>query len=144
MTVTAVIPARFASSRFPGKPLALISGKPMIQHVVERCHEAKCFERVVVATHLPPWSSAAWHDGRLSNQDWCTYFVSVAVGRVIEGAARARPDVKFAVLCGHTHGVGVVDLLPNLRCTTGAAEYGSPRVAATFDFGEPDARGLFA
>ena len=101
-------------------------------------------ERVVVATHLPPWSSAAWHDGRLSNQDWCTYFVSVAVGRVIEGAARARPDVKFAVLCGHTHGVGVVDLLPNLRCTTGAAEYGSPRVAATFDFGEPDARGLFA
>lgn len=101
-------------------------------------------ERVVVATHLPPWSSATWHDGRLSNQDWRTYFVSVAVGRVIEDAARRRPDVKFAVLCGHTHGVGVVDLLPNLRCTTGAAEYGSPRVAATFDLGEPDAGGLFA
>ncbi len=50
MTVTAVIPARFASSRFPGKPLALISGKPMIQHVVERCHESKSFERVIVAT----------------------------------------------------------------------------------------------
>jgi len=101
-------------------------------------------ERVVVATHLPPWSSATWHDGRLSNQDWRTYFVSVAVGRVIEDVARRRPDVKFAVLCGHTHGRGVVDLLPNLRCTTGAAEYGSPRVAATFDLGEPDAGGLFA
>jgi 3-deoxy-manno-octulosonate cytidylyltransferase (CMP-KDO synthetase) len=46
----AVIPARFASTRFPGKPLALISGKPMIHHVVERCREAGCFSRVVVAT----------------------------------------------------------------------------------------------
>jgi 3-deoxy-manno-octulosonate cytidylyltransferase (CMP-KDO synthetase) len=46
----AVIPARFAASRFPGKPLTLISGKPMLQHVLERCVEAKCFSKVVVAT----------------------------------------------------------------------------------------------
>lgn len=46
----AVIPSRYAASRFPGKPLALISGKPMIQHVVERCREASCFSGVVVAT----------------------------------------------------------------------------------------------
>jgi 3-deoxy-manno-octulosonate cytidylyltransferase (CMP-KDO synthetase) len=46
----AVIPARFAAQRFPGKPLALLLGKPMVQHVVERCHEARCFSRVVVAT----------------------------------------------------------------------------------------------
>lgn len=46
----AVIPARFASTRFPGKPLALISGRPMIQHVYERCIEATCFNRVIVAT----------------------------------------------------------------------------------------------
>jgi 3-deoxy-manno-octulosonate cytidylyltransferase (CMP-KDO synthetase) len=50
MSVTAVIPARFASSRFPGKPLALISGKPMIHHVIERCREARSFDRVIVAT----------------------------------------------------------------------------------------------
>lgn len=46
----AVIPARFASTRFPGKPLALISGQPMIRHVVDRCREAACFSRVIVAT----------------------------------------------------------------------------------------------
>ncbi len=46
----AVIPSRYAASRFPGKPLALISGKPMVQHVVERCLEARCFSKVVVAT----------------------------------------------------------------------------------------------
>lgn len=47
---TAVIPARYQSSRFPGKPLALLLGKPMVQHVVERCRESKAFSRIVVAT----------------------------------------------------------------------------------------------
>jgi 3-deoxy-manno-octulosonate cytidylyltransferase (CMP-KDO synthetase) len=46
----AVIPARHQSSRFPGKPLAQLLGKPMIQHVWERCQEAKCFDEVWVAT----------------------------------------------------------------------------------------------
>lgn len=50
MTVLAVIPARYASTRFPGKPLALISGKPMIQWVYERAREVPGFETVVVAT----------------------------------------------------------------------------------------------
>lgn len=46
----AVIPARYAAQRFPGKPLAPIAGKPMVQHVYERCGEARCFSRVLVAT----------------------------------------------------------------------------------------------
>lgn len=46
----AVIPSRFGAQRFPGKPLALLRGKPMVQHVVDRCAEARCFDRVVVAT----------------------------------------------------------------------------------------------
>ena len=100
--------------------------------------------RVVVATHLPPWSSAAWHDGRISSRDWQTYFVSVAIGRVIEAAARVHPDVRFAVLCGHTHGSGVTAVLPNLRCHTGAARYGRPEVQATFDLSTPEADGLFS
>jgi 3-deoxy-manno-octulosonate cytidylyltransferase (CMP-KDO synthetase) len=45
-----VIPARFASSRFPGKPLADILGKPMIRHVWERCIEAIGADDVFVAT----------------------------------------------------------------------------------------------
>jgi 3-deoxy-manno-octulosonate cytidylyltransferase (CMP-KDO synthetase) len=49
-TVLAVIPARYASVRFPGKPLAPIDGRPMIQHVVERVRLAKTVTRVVVAT----------------------------------------------------------------------------------------------
>jgi 3-deoxy-manno-octulosonate cytidylyltransferase (CMP-KDO synthetase) len=48
--VLAVIPARYASTRFPAKPLALISGKPMVAHVVARALEASCFAEVIVAT----------------------------------------------------------------------------------------------
>lgn len=48
--VVAIIPARYQSNRFPGKPLALIDGKPMIQHVVERAKKVKLLSRVVVAT----------------------------------------------------------------------------------------------
>ncbi len=46
----AIIPARFASSRFPGKPLALIAGKPMIQWVYERARQARGFSHLLVAT----------------------------------------------------------------------------------------------
>ena len=49
-TVLVVVPARYASVRFPGKPLAQIAGRPMIQHVVERLREAASTPRIVVAT----------------------------------------------------------------------------------------------
>ncbi len=48
--IVGIIPARYASSRFPGKPLALIAGKPMIQWVYERACLAKSLEQVIVAT----------------------------------------------------------------------------------------------
>ena len=48
--MVAVIPARMASTRFPGKPLASETGKPMIQHVHEQACRATLVDRVVVAT----------------------------------------------------------------------------------------------
>ena len=48
--VLGIIPARYASSRFPGKPLALIAGKPLLQRVIERCREARTLSEVIVAT----------------------------------------------------------------------------------------------
>lgn len=50
MKVMCVIPARFSSTRLPGKPLALIAGKPMIQHVYTRACQAKLPQEVLVAT----------------------------------------------------------------------------------------------
>lgn len=48
MKFVAIIPARYASTRFPGKPLALIGNKPMIQHVYEQVK--RTIDDVVVAT----------------------------------------------------------------------------------------------
>lgn len=48
--ILAVIPARYASSRFPGKPLVDIQGKPMIQHVWERVRQVASIQKMVIAT----------------------------------------------------------------------------------------------
>ena len=50
MNLVAIIPARFGSTRFPGKPLALIDGVAMIERVVKRVESARVVSRVVVAT----------------------------------------------------------------------------------------------
>lgn len=50
MNILGIIPARFASTRFPGKPLELIAGKTMLEHVFLRCQESKVFSKIVVAT----------------------------------------------------------------------------------------------
>lgn len=48
--IVAIIPARYASSRFPGKPLAMLGGKSMIQRVVERVQAVEAISQVLVAT----------------------------------------------------------------------------------------------
>ena len=49
-SILGVIPARYASSRFPGKPLAAIAGKTMLQHVWERATQARYLTNLVIAT----------------------------------------------------------------------------------------------
>ncbi|WP_028325919.1 3-deoxy-manno-octulosonate cytidylyltransferase [Desulfatirhabdium butyrativorans] len=50
MSICAIIPSRWGSTRFAGKPLARICGKPMIQHVVERVSQSKTIDMLAVAT----------------------------------------------------------------------------------------------
>ena len=50
MQSVGIIPARYASSRFEGKPLANLLGKPMVQHVYESACRAKTLDKVIVAT----------------------------------------------------------------------------------------------
>ncbi|MBP7459865.1 MAG: 3-deoxy-manno-octulosonate cytidylyltransferase [Candidatus Delongbacteria bacterium] len=50
MTIYGVIPARFESTRFPGKILHLIHGKPLLEHVIERVKQARSLHRIIVAT----------------------------------------------------------------------------------------------
>jgi len=58
MSFTVIIPARFSSTRLPGKPLLDIGGKPMIQHVYERACQSEA-QRVIIATDDPRIATAA-------------------------------------------------------------------------------------
>ena len=91
--------------------------------------------RVIVATHVPPFKEACWHEGKISNDDWLPHFTSRAVGDVLRRAALAHPDRKIRVLCGHTHGAGTAEILPNLKVVTGGAEYGEPEVQGVIELG---------
>lgn len=94
-TVIAVIPARHASTRFPGKPLASIAGKPMIQHVVEGVRQARLVSQVVVATDEDEIKKAVeFFGGRavLTRHDHRT-----GTDRVAEVAAHLTGDIYVNV-----------------------------------------------
>ncbi len=88
---------------------------------------------VIVATHVPPFREACWHEGAISNDDWLPFFTCAATGAALRAAMSAQPDARMTVLCGHTHSGGVVDVLPNLRVHTGGARYGVPHVVGVLD-----------
>src|SRR6478736_3405971 len=61
--VALIIPARYASTRLPAKPLHPIAGKPLLQHVWERCRKATGIETVIVATDDMRIAEAAFDFG---------------------------------------------------------------------------------
>lgn len=71
-SIVGIIPARYASSRFPGKPLALLAGRPMIVHVCERVAEAHTLEAFWVATddeRIAEAVRAAGYEARMTSPD---------------------------------------------------------------------------
>jgi 3-deoxy-manno-octulosonate cytidylyltransferase (CMP-KDO synthetase) len=94
MRTIGLIPARYASTRFPGKPLALIAGKPLLQHVVERCQAARSLAEVIVATDDERIAAAA--------RRWCRVEMTRAdhpsgSDRIAEVAARCACEAVVNV-----------------------------------------------
>jgi predicted MPP superfamily phosphohydrolase len=88
---------------------------------------------LIVLTHAPPFRESCWHDGRISDDNWAPHFTCVAVGQALAEFMRDHPDHEMTVLCGHTHGAGTAQILPNLICHTGGARYTFPEVQREFD-----------
>ena len=86
-----------------------------------------------VLTHVPPFREACWHEGKMSDDNWAPHFSCQAVGDVLAEFMQRHPDHDMTVLCGHTHGEGRTQILPNLEVITGGAEYGEPVVQQVFD-----------
>ena len=90
--VLGVIPARYGASRFPGKPLALLWGKPMLQHVFERAHAARGLDELVVATDDERIASAARSWG--ATVEMTSPDCQSGTDRVAE-VARRRPEAQI-------------------------------------------------
>jgi 3-deoxy-manno-octulosonate cytidylyltransferase (CMP-KDO synthetase) len=89
--IVVVIPARYGSTRLPGKPLVLLAGKPMIQRVFERAKLSKRAERVIVATddeRIVNAVEAFGGEARMTRPDHRT-----GTERVAEVAAHVEGDV---------------------------------------------------
>ena len=89
MKIVGVIPARYASTRFPGKPLAMIAGKPLIEHVVERCRLAKSLSEVIVATDDRSIKEVA---GKFSRVEMTSLDHPSGSDRIAEVAPRIKCD----------------------------------------------------
>lgn len=93
------------------------------------------FARVLFLTHVPPQREACWHQGQISNDEWLPHFTCYAMGRMLVETMLRHPGRELTVLCGHTHGQGHCQPLPNLQILTGGADYGEPAVQQVFEFG---------
>jgi 3-deoxy-manno-octulosonate cytidylyltransferase (CMP-KDO synthetase) len=136
MNVIGIIPARYASTRFPGKPLALIAGKPLIRHVVERCQQAQCLSEVVVATD----DTRIWEVA----QNFCRAEMTApdhpsGSDRVAEVAARSacdaviniqgdEPLIDPAVIDAVAGALAHTEMSTAATPVTSPEEYGSPNV----------------
>jgi 3-deoxy-manno-octulosonate cytidylyltransferase (CMP-KDO synthetase) len=104
MQVIGVIPARYASTRFPGKPLANIGGRSMIQRVYEQVSEAKTLSKVVVATdderiltHVRNFGGTAvmTSERHPSGTDRCAEVISMPAYRGFDAAVNIQGDEPF-------------------------------------------------
>jgi 3-deoxy-manno-octulosonate cytidylyltransferase (CMP-KDO synthetase) len=90
--VLAVIPARFGASRFPGKPLAILWGKPLLQHVWERARAAPGIDELAIATDDTRIATAAGGWG--ASVEMTSADCASGTDRVAE-VARRRPDAAI-------------------------------------------------
>jgi Icc protein len=92
---------------------------------------------IVIATHVPPFVEACWHEGHNADDNWAPHFVCDAVGKMLleiadERAQQQRP-AQLTVLCGHCHSQGVHAPRPNLTVRTAGAEYRRPHIDRIID-----------
>ena len=125
MKAVAVIPARMGSSRFPGKPLARLLGRPMIEHVYRRVSLCASIDAVYVATCDQAIVDAhTWHlqkKGRKYGDP--VFYVSTNVPRAdksytSEKLHRLIMDASKGVQVDHINGETLDNRRSNLRLTT--------------------------
>lgn len=96
--------------------------RPKIKKALEE------YEKVIFATHFPPYAGAAWHRGKPSDHHWLPYFSSKCMGEMLTEEFTKHEGKRLLVLCGHSHSPGVIEPVPNLVVMTGGARYRHPHL----------------
>jgi Icc protein len=91
-------------------------------------------EHIVVLTHVPPFLESSWHEGNYCDDEWLPFFCCQAAGHVLVDFMSRHPNRRMTVLCGHTHGGGTSEILPNLLTVTGPSQYGNPVIQKIYNW----------
>lgn len=107
--------------------------KKLAHEGVKHCHDGiktavRHHKNVVVLTHFPPFPQAHVYNGKIGDDQAQPWYVNTLMGAMLLDAAKAFPNVKFTVLCGHTHGKTTYSPVSNLTVHVGGAEYDKPEV----------------
>jgi 3-deoxy-manno-octulosonate cytidylyltransferase (CMP-KDO synthetase) len=132
--ILGIIPARYASTRFPGKPLHPIAGKPLIQRVVEQCRKAKTLSEVIVATDDARIADAAKGFCRVemtradhpSGSDRIAEVVARCECDAVVNVQGDEPLIDPAVIDAVASALGDCDMSTAATPITHAAEYDNP------------------
>ena len=84
------------------------------------------FEKIIVGVHVPPFHEASFYNGVVQDDDWAAHFVCKVAGDKLLAETKKHPEIDVTVLCGHTHGQGKKNILPNLHVINGGATYRHP------------------
>ncbi len=90
-------------------------------------------DRAVLLMHPPPYKEACRYLGRIGGDLHLPHFSCKMVGDTLIDIMREYPDKTLTVLCGHTHGGGDIQVLPNLRVLVGSSDYRTPLVEKVLD-----------
>jgi 3',5'-cyclic-AMP phosphodiesterase len=88
-------------------------------------------QRLIIATHVPPFLEAALYQGKPSEPAFAPHFVNLAMGEVLLEMAHPNAGKMVTVLCGHTHHAARYAPLANLTVKVAGAKYNEPRIAET-------------
>lgn len=93
------------------------------------------YKQIFIVMHPPPYREACWYEGVQAREDdpYLPHFSCKAAGDVLLEVATQQNGTDITVLCGHTHGDGVLHLNDKFTIYTGGAEYGHPRIARIFE-----------
>ena len=93
----------------------------------------RCFERLWVATHVPPFTQAAFYNGQLCGRHHQPHYTNWSAGCAIQGIAKHFPKNRMTVLCGHTHSQARVRISEQVQVLAGEARPGWPRAQKVFE-----------